>query len=283
MTAPTAAEKAARLRALHAPPPILVLVNAWDVASACIVEAAGFPAVATSSAGIANSLGFVDGERISRGEMAAAVARIAAAVRVPVTADMEAGYGSRPEEAALTARAAIAAGAVGLNLEDGTRDPARPLAELALQVEKLCAVREAGEAEGVPLVINARTDTYLAMGGDEATRFAETVRRAQAFRAAGADCVFVPGLCDPGAIIALLRESPGAFNVVVRNGLPPAAELERLGVARLSFGPWPYRAALGQLRRMVEELRAAGTYAAALEGAPTAAEINRLLRARAEP
>src|SRR5580698_2175985 len=135
-------QKATSLRALHHTGKVLLLPNVWDVASARIIEEAGFPAIATTSAGIAFSLGYPDGQKISREEMLARVGRIARAVKVPVTADAEAGYGNRPEDAAETARAVIEAGAVGMNLEDGTGNPQHPLADVALQAEKIRAVRE---------------------------------------------------------------------------------------------------------------------------------------------
>src|SRR5438445_9003061 len=154
----TLRDQAEVFRRLHQGPAILVLPNAWDVASARVLEEAGFAAMATSSAGVAWALGYADGERISRGEMLAVVRRIASSVRVPVTADMEAGYGTTPEAAAETARGVIAAGAVGLNLEDGTNDG--PLADVALHQDRIRAMREVGAAAGVPLVINARTDAF---------------------------------------------------------------------------------------------------------------------------
>src|SRR2546426_125874 len=150
MTPRTLRDQAELFRRLHQGPAILVLPNAWDVASARVLEQAGFPALATSSAGVAWALGYADGERITRGEMLEMVARIAARVRVPLTADMEAGYGPGPEAAAETARGVIAAGAVGLNLEDGTNEGR--LVDVALHVERIHAVREAGRAAGVPLV-----------------------------------------------------------------------------------------------------------------------------------
>ena len=137
-------EKAVRLRTLHHGPPILVLPNAWDAASARVIEQAGFSAIATTSAGVAFSLGYPDGQRIGRDEMLAAIRRIAAAVRVPVTADIEAGYGEAPESVAETIRGVLDAGAAGVNLEDSwERDGGRVLADLALQEERIRAVREA--------------------------------------------------------------------------------------------------------------------------------------------
>ena len=176
----TLRDQAEVFRRLHQGPAILVLPNAWDVASARVLEEASFPALATSSAGVAWALGYADGERITRGEMLEVVARIAARVRVPLTADMEAGYGRGPEAAAETARGVIAAGAVGLNLEDGTNEGR--LVDVTLHVERIHAVREAGRAAGVPLVINARTDAFELPGLPPAQRFAEAVRRANAYR-----------------------------------------------------------------------------------------------------
>src|SRR3989441_2539705 len=158
MNAPTQSQKAQHFRALHAGPRMLVLPNAWDVISARLIEEAGFPAIATSSAGVAWSLGYADGERSSGGEMLAVAGRVVLGVRLPVTADVEAGYGATPEAAAETARGVIAAGAIGLNLEDAPEEGR--LLDLTLQVERVRAVREAGAAARVPLVVNARTDAF---------------------------------------------------------------------------------------------------------------------------
>ncbi len=159
-------DKAIQFRQRHHGPGVLILANAWDVASACIIEGAGFPAIATTSAGIAYSLGYLDGQRIPREEMIARVGRIASAVKVPVTADVEAGYGPAPEDAARTTRELIQAGAIGMNLEDKSGDANRPLIDLRLAVEKIRAAREAAAQLRVPVVVNARTDVYLHPGGD---------------------------------------------------------------------------------------------------------------------
>lgn len=254
----TQRERAETLRRLHSGPGILVLPNAWDVATARLVEEAGFAAIATTSAGVAWALGYPDGERISRDEMLDAVRRMAAAVRVPVTADVEAGYGATPEAAAKTARGVIAAGAVGLNLEDGTADGG--LLDLGLHVERLQAVRTAGASAGVPIVINARTDAFEVKGWDAGRRFAEAVRRANAYRAAGADCLFVPHVSDGDTIGRLAREIDGPLNIIAGPPAPPIRELERLGVRRASLGPRVVQAALGLVRRAVVELRERGTY-----------------------
>jgi 2-methylisocitrate lyase-like PEP mutase family enzyme len=270
------AAKAAAFRAMHHGPKALVLPNAWDVASARIFEEAGVRAIATSSAGIAFSLGYPDGQKISRQEMLASVERIAHKVRVPVTADLEAGYGERPEDAARTAQGAIEAGAVGLNLEDGTEDARHPLAETSLQVEKIQAMREVAASLGVALVINARTDVYLARVGEPETRYQKTLMRLRAFRQAGADCLFVPDLTDRETIARLVRELACPVNILAGPRSPSISELEELGVARISLGSWPMRAALGLAARIAQELKTSGTYTA-LEGAPSHAEMNRLL------
>src|SRR5436190_6980229 len=173
---------------------LLLLPNAWDVASARIFEDGGFAAIATTSAGIAFTLGYPDGERVSRQEMLTAVERIAAAVRVPVTADVEAGYGNRPEDAALTARAVIEAGAVGMNLEDATDQPENPLLDLPLQIEKINAVLEEARRTGVPIVLNARTDVYLLEVGAPKRSYELALKRLAAFRDGGAVCLFVGGV-----------------------------------------------------------------------------------------
>ena len=197
--------KAAAFRVLHSGKEILLLPNAWDVASARVIEESGFKAVATSSAGIAFSLGYPDGQVIPREEMFAAIARIAKAVKVPVTADVESGYGKTPEDAGRTVRAVVDAGAVGMNLEDAIGDSSAALVDLPLQLEKIHAVREMASRLRIPLVLNARTDVYLLQIGDPAKRYDETVRRLSAFREAGADCVFAPGLLDAPPLVGSWR------------------------------------------------------------------------------
>ena len=263
-------------RALHGGPRTLLLPNVWDVASARVIQQAGLPALATTSAGVAFSVGYPDGEKIQRDEMLKMVARIASAVTVPVTADVEAGYGPKPEDAALTAEGVIEAGAVGMNLEDGTENPDHPLADLSLQLEKIAAVRETAKRFGVPLVLNARTDVYLLSVGAAESRYDETVRRLSAFRGAGADCVFAPGVKDAATIARLVSDLRCPLNILAGPGSLSVGELEQLGVARVSLGSGPMRATLGLIRRMVEELKSTGTYKS-IEGAPSHAEVNRLM------
>lgn len=274
---PARKAKADLLRALHAGPRLLILPNAWDAVSARIFEEAGFPAIGTTSAGIAYSRGYSDRERIPRSEMADAVRRIAEAVQVPVTADMEAGYGGRASDIAETVTAVIESGAVGMNLEDATHESKRPLFDAAVQVDRIRAARETADKAGLPIVINARTDVYLVGGGTERSRFEEAVARANAYRDAGADCLFVPGVTDPEGIQALARSIRGPLNILAGPKAPSVKMLQKLGVARLSVGSCPIRAAMGLLRRMAKELRGRGTYGALVDGAIPYDEMNKLM------
>ena len=271
------ARRAEVLRKLHQGPRILVFPNVWDAVSARIIEELGYPAIATSSAAVAFALGYPDGERISREEMLEVVGRIANAVRVPVTADMEAGYGTTVEDMAATAKALVAAGAVGLNLEDVTGDTEGSQVELSLQVKKIQTIKKVSTKLGVPLVINARTDVYLMPIGPEATRFERTVERLKGYRDAGADCLFVPGLCDRAIIEKLVKELKAPLNILASAGCPSLKELEKMGVARVSVGSGLMRSTMGLIRRIGKELMDAGTYSALFDGAVPYAELNRLM------
>jgi 2-methylisocitrate lyase-like PEP mutase family enzyme len=265
----TQQQKAATFRQLHQGPRILVLPNAWDAATARIFEVAGFPAIGSTSAGVANSLGYADGNYTPRDEMLEVVARIVRAVEVPVTADVESGFG----DPVATAKAVAAAGAVGINLEDVVGDK---LADLATQTAIIREIR----ALDLPVVINARNDIYLANIGDPATQFARTVERLNAYREAGADCLFAPGVRDPGIIAGLTREVRGPLNILASVGTPPVSELQRLGVARVSVGSGPARAAQGLVRRIAEELRDKGSFELMLTGQIPYAEMNAMLLRR---
>jgi 2-methylisocitrate lyase-like PEP mutase family enzyme len=256
----------------------LLLPNAWDVVSARLFQHAGFSAVATTSAGIAWSLGYPDGEHIPREEMLAVVARIAHALDVPVTADLEAGYGPAPEDVAETVRGAIAAGAVGMNLEDSRSgdgaSAASPLLDTAAQIERVAAARATADAAGISFVVNARTDVFLRRVGAPEERVRLAAERANAYRAAGADVLFVPGVADAATIGQLVREIAGPLNILATAGVPDLAELARLGVARVSVGGGPYRTALATVARSAAELRRTGSFAALLAGELTHAELN---------
>jgi 2-methylisocitrate lyase-like PEP mutase family enzyme len=260
---PTLHEKAASFMERHRGPRIIVLPNAWDPGSAVLMAQVGFPFIATTSAGIAFFQGVPDGEFMSRSRMLELCGQIAAAVDVPVSADLEAGYGPRPEDVATTVTDAIAAGLVGCNIEDATGDRNRPLFELELAVERVRAGAETARASGVPFVLNARVDPYLVRLGTPEENLAESIRRANAYREAGADCLFVPGVIDRDAIGRLVREIEGPLNVLGARGgvagLPSVAELEALGVRRVSIGGSLALAALELVRRAAAELIEHGT------------------------
>ncbi len=245
--------KAEALLALHHGERPLVLPNVWDAGSAKIIGNAGFPAIATTSAGVAYTMGRADGQQVSLIEMLAAVQRIAAAVRVPVTADMEAGYG----DVVATVNGLLDAGAVGLNLEDMDGDRQVPLDE---QMRRIRAVRAAAQQRGVHIVINARTDVFLARVGPEETRFDRAVDRLRAFATAGADCLFAPGVVQEPAIARLVQALPLPLNILATAGSPPLQRLQDLGVKRVSLGSGPARAALSVAQAVARELLDHGTY-----------------------
>ena len=242
-----------RLRELHYAGEMLVLPNVWDAASAKIVAEAGFPAVATASAAISAMLGYPDGEGAPWQEMFAAAGRIARVVSVPVTVDAEAGYGMEPRE--LVDRL-LEIGAVGCNLED-TDYRAGGLADAGAQAGRLAAIRGAADDAGVPIVINARADTFLPGSGVPGQeRVAEAVRRGRLYLEAGADCIYPIGVSDERDIAALVAEVPGPINGNTRPGGLDLAKLRELGVARVSYGPRFYRQALADLKAAVQELLA---------------------------
>lgn len=272
------AELGRRFLELHHGPKILVLPNTWDAASARIFEEAGFAAIATSSAGVAFSLGYPDGQHISREEMLGVVQRIAQAVELPVTADLEAGYGTTPEQLATTARAAIDTGAVGMNLEDGIEEKPEYLADLGRQKEIIRAILEAAASAGVTFVLNARTDIFLNAIGPAETRLARTIDRLNAYREAGAQSLFAPGVKDRETIAALARGVSGPLNILATVGTPPIAELQELGVARVSVGSGPMRATLAFLSRMAREIHDQGIFNLMIEGTIPYADANRLFQ-----
>jgi len=273
--------KAEEFRELHHGKRILILPNGWDVPSARVFEDAGFPAIATSSAGLLVSLGYPDGEVIGRDEFVSAVGRIARVLSVPLSADIVAGFGKTTKDVLITVKAILKVGAVGINIEDFTH-ATKKLYPIERQVENVKAIRSLGETKGIPLVINARTDALRFAEGDEGARFKEAVRRATAYRDAGADCVYPMGLTDQASIAAFVLALDFPVNVMVRKGLPEISELERLGVARVSFGPSPSYAAMGLLKRAAKEVLEKGTYENLTEGAITFDELNALAVRRAD-
>ncbi|UCE17185.1 MAG: isocitrate lyase/phosphoenolpyruvate mutase family protein [Gemmatimonadota bacterium] len=276
MTRDEQRRKAEAFLALHNKPAIFVLANAWDVSSAKIFEIEGFKAIGTTSAGIAATLGYPDGQRMSLDETTEVVRRIVEHIDLPVSADIEAGYADSIEGIVESALRILNVGAVGINLEDGTGDPSQPLCDVTFQVEKIRAIREMAVSENIHLVVNARTDVYLVSDGDSKTSFRDAVERGNVYREAGADCIFVPdvGDLDKKTIARLVNEIDAPVNIIAGTHTPPLAELEEIGVSRVSLGPRPMRAALAFIRKIAQELRNSGTYALMTADALSYAEVN---------
>jgi 2-methylisocitrate lyase-like PEP mutase family enzyme len=273
----TVTERRRTFRALHAGPAILVMPNAWDVASARIYEEAGFPAVATSSAGLANSLGFRDGNELDVDLHLATLERIVRALGVPLSADVESGYAvDTTALAAFIARLA-ATGVAGYNLEDTVAE--RDLFSL----DEAAARVRAARAAAPDLFLNARTDIYLGAFGPESTRFDATVKRLRAYADAGADGLFVPGVADAETIARIAAAVQLPLNVLAGPKTPDAPALQALGVRRVSVGSWPMRRTLGVLREIARELREAGTFSFTRDPLVTYAEANALVAPRQKP
>ncbi len=260
-------DRARAFHAFHHGGQILVLPNAWDAASGAVCELAGARAVATTSSGLAATLGFPDGEHISCELLIGAVRRITATIDIPLSVDFERGYAETPALVAANVQQMIEAGGIGINLEDGMAEP-------RVLVEKIAAIRALPAAREIGLFVNARTDVFLRGKGSPTERIAAAVRRLHAYEAAGADGLFVPGVADPEVIAALVRAVHRPLNVMAFEGVPPVKELERLGVARVSVGAGPMRATLGLARRIAEELLGRGTYDGFVRDAPPHAEVN---------
>lgn len=269
------AEKAAAFRGLHDRKDVFVIPNAWDVPSSRVFEDEGFPAVATSSAGMLVSLGYPDGEGIPWGDFVDAIRRISNVLSVPLSADLVGGFGDNPEEVAKSVRAVVEAGAVGINIEDFAHG-VKKLLPVEMQVARLKALVNLRESMGVRFVINARTDALRHAPGGAEARLDEAVRRAVAYRDIGADCVYPMGLTDAPSISHFVKSVDFATNVMVRKGLPPVPELRKLGVARVSFGPAASYAAMGLLKRASREVLEKGTYDGLTDGAISFDELNSL-------
>jgi 2-methylisocitrate lyase-like PEP mutase family enzyme len=269
------AEKAEAFRSLHDRRRVLILPNAWDVPSARVFEDEGFPAVATSSAGMLVSLGYPDGEEIPQEDFLSAVRRIAEVLSIPLSVDVVGGFGSSPEGVARSVSAVVKEGGVGINIEDFAHST-KKLFPVEKQVSRLGALVKLRKSSKVPFVINARTDALRFAPGDDEERLGEAIMRAEAYRDLGADCVYPMGLTEPGAIARFVKALDFPVNVMVRKGLPTVPELQRLGVARVSFGPSASYAALGLLHRASKELREKGTYETLTDGAISFDELNSL-------
>ncbi|GLZ80335.1 2-methylisocitrate lyase [Actinorhabdospora filicis] len=239
-------------RELHVPGTPLLLANAWDAGSARVVAATGVPAIATTSAGVAWSLGAIDGDDLGRAAAIAVVERVVAVVDVPVTADIEGGFGDDAEGVAETIRGVVAAGAAGINIEDAGHGRDTALLAIEEMAERIAAARSVSPE----LFINARVDTFLRGNGD----LDDTFARAAAYIAAGADGVFVPGTGDLAVIETLVKGIDAPVNVLVGPGSPTVAELASVGVARVSLGSGVAQAAYAVARKAALELAASGTY-----------------------
>jgi 2-methylisocitrate lyase-like PEP mutase family enzyme len=273
-------EKAEEFRKLHNSGHILILPNAWDVPSARIFEDASFPAIATSSATLAVSLGYPDGEKIGKDEFFSAVDKIANRLAVPLSVDIESGFGTTSEQLVDTIRRVIGAGGVGINIEDISDFQSKTLYAVEKQVERVRTVRNASDALGFPLVINARTDAFRYGAGDVGARLEEAIRRANAYAEADADCLYPMGLTEKDDISAFVKAVDKPVNIMARKGAPTIPELESIGVKRLSLGPGPMNATMGLLRRIAEELKQNGTYDTLLTGSITFDELNALAEPR---
>lgn len=267
--------RAELFRKMHTDHP-LVLPNAWDAASARVLELAGAKAVGTTSGGISWSLGKSDGQKLTREEMMRMIRYIVDAVDIPVSADVESGYGTGSlVDVATTMRAVVDAGAAGINIEDSPGHQGEALLPSEEHADRVQAARKATEDADGDLVINARIDTYILQVGAPEDRYEETVRRANTYLAAGADCVFVPGVIDAETIGSLAAAIDGPFNVMAMPGAPPLKKLAELGVARVSVGSAITQLALGVTQRAARELLDSGTYES-LQGGMSFAEANGL-------
>ena len=267
MTSPN--PTAARFRHLHETG-LLILPNAWDAGSARLVESLGAKAVATSSAAVAWSHGFADGDLLPVPILVATVAEIVRRVRVPVSVDIEGGYSAEPAGVAATVAAVIDAGGAGINIEDGAGSPDL----LCAKIEQL---RAAAARLGVDLFVNARTDVYLKALVPPERRLDETLARAKRYREAGADGIFVPAVISSAAIHAIAAAVALPLNVLARPDLPAASELEALGVRRLSAGSWLGSASFGRVASLATAFLRTGASEPLAEGAMPYAEINELM------
>ncbi|ETW99528.1 MAG: hypothetical protein ETSY1_14675 [Candidatus Entotheonella factor] len=264
MSAYTQQAKGKAFIKMHQGPSLLLLPNAWDIGSALMLQQAGFPAIATTSAGIAYALGFPDNERMSRSQMIEAVERIVKRVEVPVTADLEAGYGRTPNAVAETFRQAILAGVVGGNIEDSDPHMSGILFDTDEACERIRAAREAADASGIPFILNARTDPFLRHPQlSRNAKLAEAIRRGNAYHEAGADCIFVPNVADAETIKHLTAEIAAPVNVLGAfsgtAGLPVHTLLD-LGVRRVTLGGSLALASLALIRRVAQEIQHHGTF-----------------------
>ncbi len=264
MVSNTQKEKAERFLKYHHDKEILVLLNSWDISSSRIIEACGYKAIATTSMGIAASLGYPDCQIIKLSEMIDVVRGIANSVQVPVTVDIEAGYGNNTDEIIKSVKEFIATGISGINIEDSI-DLSPVLIDETEFCERISAIRELSESLGFHLVINARTDSFYTSPGSPKKNLSESIKRGNKYREAGADCIFVQPVWDKETIATLVREIKAPVNILANPstgaGLPPSvSELQDLGIARLSLGSSLMKATLALIKKAADEISEKGTY-----------------------
>lgn len=278
MPASTQKERAILLRNLHTQAGLFVLPNAWDAASARILEETGFPAIATTSSGVAAVFGYLDGQHLPFELLLQMVRAITRVVHIPVSVDLEAGFGSTIAEVVDNVKAIIEAGVVGINLEDTVKKPVRKLVDVAYQVELIQVLRQLAASMDVPLVINARTDVFLLAKDNPAQYVAEAIQRCNAYRQAGADCLFPIGCSNIKLISRLVQGIAGPINVLAGSETPALQELEQLGVARVSFGSGLQGTALKELITTAHELYTQKSYKRISEQALSHVELQQLFK-----
>jgi 2-methylisocitrate lyase-like PEP mutase family enzyme len=257
-------EKAETFLKYHLDTEILVLLNSWDTGSSKLIEACGYKAIATTSMGIAASLGYPDCQVISLQEMIEAITGIVKGVQVPVTVDIEAGYGKNLKEITESVKKIIATGIVGINIEDSL-DMNPVLIDEKEFCERIMAIRALSDSLGFHLVINARTDSFYTASGSKREKLAESIRRGNKYHEAGADCIFVQPVWEKETISTLVKEIQAPINILsnpgIGDGIPPSVrELQDLGVARLSLGSGLMKATLALIKKVADELSEKGTY-----------------------
>ncbi len=256
--------KAEQFLKFHHDEEILVLLNSWDIGSSKLIEACGYKAIATTSMGIAASLGYPDGQVIQLSEMLESITGIVNTVQVPVTVDIEAGYGNNLNEIIDSVKKIIATGIVGINIEDSI-DLSPKLVDEMEFCERIAAIRALSDSLGFHLVINTRTDSFYTSSGSLKEKLSESIRRGNKYREAGADCIFVQPVWDKETISTLVKEINAPINILsnpgIGAGLPPSvSELQDLGVARLSLGSSLMKATLSLIKKVADELSQKGTY-----------------------
>lgn len=269
--------KAQTLLDLHHNGKLLILPNIWNPIGARMLEAKGFPAVATASAAIAESLGYSDGEQIKLDTMLEMIARIVRSIDIPVSADFEAGYSDTIAGLQENISRLLDTGAVGINFEDGLDDSSR-LRPLAEQAERIQAVREAAEKRGMHLVINARADSFFADGftSDE-ERLEDVIARSNAYLQAGADCVYPIGRGDKETLAILRKRITAPINVLATAKTISLKELQELGINRVSFGPYIFRSLLAKASAMYDEINNLGEYAIVMDGLWSGSDVQEFL------